>query len=140
MIFTIIFRAFTISSDKKYSKGQKIMHRIKSFFFGVTAGILNSLFGAGGGILIIPYLKSRGLSQKSAQVSALPVLIILSFVTMLMYLKNGYFSISNGFLFVPFGLVGSLAGSLITGKIPDRILSVAFSLFLLYSGIRMLLR
>ncbi|MBR5827358.1 MAG: sulfite exporter TauE/SafE family protein [Clostridia bacterium] len=116
------------------------MQKIKSFFSGATTGLLNALFGAGGGIIIIPYLKAKGLSQKSAQASALPVLIVMSTVSAISYLGKGYFSLKDGIIFIPFGFLGALAGSFLMGKIPDRLLNIAFSLFLLYSGIRMLLR
>lgn len=116
------------------------MQKVKSFLFGTLAGFLNALFGAGGGVIIIPYLKSMGLNQKSAQASALPVLITLSTVSVFLYLNKGYFSLSDSLIFLPFGFFGAFAGSLLIEKITDRLLNVVFSLFLLYSGIRMLMR
>ncbi len=116
------------------------MQKVKSFIFGTAAGLLNSLFGAGGAVIIIPYLRSRGLSQKEAQASALPVLISMSAVSVIYYLSKDYFSLSDGLYFIPFGFIGALSGSLLVGKFSERFLTVAFSLFLLYSGIRMLMR
>lgn len=116
------------------------MQKVKSFFSGTAAGLLNALFGAGGAVILVPYLKAKGLSQKSAQVSALPALIVMSTVSAIGYLNKGYFTLRDGIIFIPFGFLGALAGSFIVGKIPDRLLNIAFSLFLLYSGIRMLMR
>lgn len=116
------------------------MQKVKSFLFGALAGFLNALFGSGGGVIIIPYMKAKGLSQKEAQASALPALIALSTVSAITYIGKGYFSFTDGALFIPFGFLGALAGSFLIGKIPDRLLNIAFSLFLLYSGVRMLMR
>lgn len=116
------------------------MQKIKSFLLGSCAGLLNALFGAGGGIIIIPFLKSTGLSQKAAQASALPALIVMSSVSAISYLYKGYFSLNDGLIFIPFGFIGAFVGSRLMGKISDRLLNITFSLFLLYSGIRMILR
>lgn len=138
--FTIIFRVFISFSVRKYEGELNYMQKIKAFFLGITAGILNSVFGAGGGVIVVPYLKNKVSDQKTAQASALPALILMSAVSAITYLNKGYFVFSDALTFIPFGIAGALAGSLLFGKIPDRLLNIAFSLFLLYSGIRMLLR
>lgn len=115
------------------------MFNLKSLLFGVLSGFINSLFGAGGGILTVPYLKSRGLSQKKAQASALAVLLPISVINTVIYYFNGYFSLSDGIYFLPFGFLGALTGVLVVNKIPNRILNLIFSIFLLYTGIRFIL-
>lgn len=110
---------------------------MKSVLFGVISGFINSIFGAGGGVLTVPYLKSKGLSQKEAQASSLAVLLPLTLINTLIYYYRGYFSIYDGIAFIPFGFFGAMAGVYLIRKIPDRILNVLFSLFMLYSGIRL---
>lgn len=112
----------------------------KSFLFGIAAGVINSLLGAGAGILVVPYLRSKGLSQKSAQATALSVILPLSAVSVCIYLHNGYFSIEDGIYFVPFGLIGVLAGVFLMDKISAKALSLVFYVFLLYSGLKMIFR
>lgn len=116
------------------------MQKYKSLIFGFLAGFVNSLFGAGGGMLVIPYLKSIGLSQKSAQASGLVVLLPLTAISTAVYLNKGYFSISDGIHFLPIGIVGAALGAFLVDKIPNRALNLLFSLFMLYSGIKMLIR
>lgn len=116
------------------------MKSAKSFLFGITAGIINSLLGAGAGILVVPYLRAKGLSQKSAQATTLSVILPLSAVSVYIYLHNGYFSIGDGIYFIPFGFIGVLVGVFLIDKIPAKTLSFIFYVFLLYSGLRMLLR
>ena len=140
IIFSIYFLDFISFSVRKYEKELNYMQKIKAFLLGTAAGILNSLFGAGGGIIVIPYLKNKGLDQKSAQASALPALAVMSTISAITYLNNNYFSLKDALLFIPFGLIGALSGNMLFGKIPERLLSIAFALFLCYSGIRMLMR
>ena len=140
IIFTIVSHEFIALTAGKYEEELNYMQKIKTFLLGTAAGILNSVFGAGGGIIVVPYLKSKGLDQKSAQASALPALAVMSTISAITYLNNNYFSLDDAVLFIPFGLVGAFAGNILFGKIPERLLSSAFALFLFYSGIRMLMR
>lgn len=110
---------------------------MKSVIFGIVSGFINTLFGAGGGILTVPFLKSKGLTQKEAQASALCVLLPISTINALIYYYKGYFSLYNGISFIPFGFAGALAGVLLIRKIPDRLLNLIFALFMLYSGLRL---
>ena len=113
---------------------------MKSVILGIISGFINSLFGAGGGILTVPFLKSKGLTQKSAQATALSVLLPLSLINGFIYYRNGYFALNDGLYFIPFGFIGALTGVLIIKKTPDRILNVIFSLFMLYSGLRLVFK
>ena len=109
-------------------------------FSGTVIGVINSLFGAGGGILAVPILKKSGLSQREAQASSLAVILPLSAVSALIYYMKGYFTLSEGLPFIPFGLLGGFIGTRLITRIPERILSTVFYLLLIYSGIRMIFR
>jgi len=110
------------------------------FFSGTVIGVINSLFGAGGGILAVPIFKNCGLSQRKAQASSLAVILPLSAVSALIYFMKGWFTFSEGLPFIPFGLLGGFIGTRLITKIPEKILGTVFYLLLIYSGIRMLLR
>lgn len=117
----------------------KIKH-LKNVFGGFAIGFINAIFGAGGGILAVSILKKSGLSQKKAQATALLVILPLSVISAVMYYYKGYFEIHNAFPFLPLGFLGTIAGAFLLGKIPDRLLKVMFCLFMIYTGIRMLLK
>lgn len=116
------------------------MSAIILFLSGTAIGIINSLFGAGGGILAVPVFRKCGLSQRRAQASSLAVILPLSAVSTLIYYSKGYFSLSEGLPFIPFGLLGGFAGTRLITKIPEKILGTLFYLLLIYSGIRMIMR
>ena len=110
------------------------MQRIITAAAGLTVGIINALFGAGGGTIVVPFIKSRGKS------SAIAIILPLSIISVSVYLRNGYFDIKDGLFFLPFSVLGGFAGSLIMKKISDKILRKVFSLLMLYLGIRMILK
>lgn len=116
------------------------MMKLKLVLSGIVIGIINSLFGAGGGMLAVPVLRKSGLQQKNAQASALAVILPLSVISTAAYLYKGYFSFYDGLRFIPFGLLGAFAGTLIMKRISEKLLQAVFSLLLIYSGLRMLLR
>lgn len=45
---------------------------------GVTTGFVNSLFGSGGGMLVVPALAHSGLNQRKAQATALAAILPIS--------------------------------------------------------------
>lgn len=116
------------------------MQRIITAAAGLMVGIINALFGAGGGTIVVPFIKSKGKSQKEAQASAIAIILPLSIISVSVYLRNGYFDIKDGLFFLPFSVLGGFAGSLIMKKISDKILRKVFSLLMLYLGIRMILK
>lgn len=115
------------------------MNKIYSVISGILVGTVNALFGAGGGIIAVPILKKAGLEQKKAQASCLVVILPLTIISMILYLKKGYFNFYEGLRFIPFGILGTIAGTLLLGKISNRLLNIIFSLLMIYSGVRLIL-
>lgn len=116
------------------------MNKAIRFFLSVLTGTVNALFGAGGGLIAVPLFRSDGLNQKEAQASAISVILPLTVISSVIYLFKGYMNISDVLGYIPFGMIGSLAGPLIMKKIPDKILRKLFALFMIYSGINMIMR
>lgn len=57
---------------------------------GALVGIINILLGAGGGILAVPILKKNGLTQKQAQANAVAVILPLTIISFIIYIKKDY--------------------------------------------------
>lgn len=111
--------------------------KIKKIFFGFLIGLVNALFGAGGGMIAVPFLKSLGLSQKQAQATAICVILPLTVISVTIYLRRGYFSFSDAFEFLAFGFPGALLGTLLLSKLKNSFLQNLFSLFMLWAGFRL---
>lgn len=113
---------------------------LKSFFCGAAIGVINGLFGAGGGMLAVPFLKSQGFEQKEAHKNAVAVILPITLVSAIMYAVRGYVDIKDAYLYIPTGIIGALIGTYVIKKISVKFLKVAFSAFMVYAGVRLLFK
>lgn len=114
------------------------LEKWKSAAAGLLIGFCNALFGAGGGLLAVPYFRKQGIAQREAQTLSLAVTLPLSALSAAVYLKEGYVTLSDALRFVPAGLLGAAAGALILPRCSNRALQAMFSFLVLWCGVRLL--
>ncbi len=113
----------------------------KKLYMGAAAiGFVNGLFGAGGGMLAVPLLKKSGMGERLAHRSSLLLILPLTVFSVFLYYLDGKIALSNAFDYLIPGAVGALIGTFLIAKLPAKLLKGSFSLLLIYSGIRMLLK
>ncbi|MCQ2479318.1 MAG: sulfite exporter TauE/SafE family protein [Clostridia bacterium] len=103
-------------------------------------GLINSLIGACGGIITVAALKKDGMEQNKAHANAIAVILPLSVISAVFYALNGYASVKDTLIFLPGGLLGAIAGGLVLPKIPKNVLKKIFAVFIIWAGIRMVIR
>lgn len=118
----------------------KIKKNLKSITFGISVGLVNGIFGAGGGMLAVPILKKKGLNQKQSHANAIAVILPITIVSAVLYLVKGSVTLKESFAYIPTGLVGSLAATFLLQKFSNAFLQKAFAAFMIYAGIRLLTR
>ena len=109
-------------------------------FAGILTGFVNGLFGAGGGMIAVPLLKKSGLNQKEAHENAIAVILPITVLSAVLYLLRGYVTLKSAFPYMPFGIIGALIGTYIMKKINPVLLKGLFGGFMIYAGIRLLVR
>ncbi len=107
---------------------------------GLGIGFVNALLGAGGGMLAVPVLKKSGLSQKQAHINAVAVILPISVLSAALYMKNGYVTLADAYIYLPTGLLGALLGTFLMKKISPLWLKRIFGAFMVYAGIRLLIK
>jgi len=107
---------------------------------GVLTGFLNGLFGAGGGMSAVPVLKASGLDTNSAHANSVAVIVPLSAFSATLYLLNGTVKFSDALPYIPSGLIGSAVGAFLLHRIPSKWLRRIFGGFVLWAGVRLLLK
>ncbi len=107
---------------------------------GLVAGLLSSLVGIGGGIVIVPALVFLfAMSQKMAQGTSLALLLPpVGIFAVINYYKAGYVDMKvAGVLIVAF-VVGSFFGSKVSIGLPDNVVKKAFGVFLMIVSLKYL--
>lgn len=115
----------------------------KRFFvtvFGFLAGIMNGLLGAGGGLIVVPLLKHYGLEQQKAQATAISIILPLTAISSFIYYLNGNIPLNSNLWFIPFGAIGAVIGAFLLPKISNKVLKNIFAGFIIWAGIRLLLK
>ena len=112
--------------------------------FGLGAGFVNGLLGAGGGVLLVfglsPFFRGSEDSQRDIFANALAVTFPVSIVSAISYAAAGRFNL-DGFAhyLIPCAL-GGVFGAFLLGKLNVRIVKTVFAALVIFSGIYMVMR
>ena len=104
---------------------------------GAAAGLINGLFGGGGGSILVPLLtRLCRLEQRQAFATSLAVILPLCILSAALYLYRGSLDLQLAFPYlIGGGLGGWLGGRLFKG-VNVHWLRRGFGLLLLYGGVR----
>ncbi len=119
---------------------KKAKSTIKTAAAGLSVGVVNGLLGAGGGMLAVPILKKMGLEQKAAHANAVALILPISILSAILYLYKDYVNLSDAVTYIPSGVLGAVLGTYILKKISPLWLKRIFGFFMVYAGVRLLIR
>ena len=106
---------------------------------GAVAGIVNGLFGAGGGMVLVPLLiRFCKLEDKKAFASAISVILPLCLVSIVTYYFRDVFPIQKAFPYLVGGLIGGMIGGILFKRVSVTFLHRSLGLIILWGGIRLL--
>lgn len=112
---------------------------VKKVIIGILAGIISGLFSTGGGMILVPafiYLlnledtKARGTSV----FCILPMVVTSSFF----YYKGNYINWKVAIFCAIGGAIGGYIGAKLLKKLPEKVLKISFTVFLIYVSFKML--
>ncbi len=103
-------------------------------------GTVNGMLGSGGGMIAVPVLRKYGFSQSAAQANAIAIILPISVISTALYITSGRVNISDALIYVPGGIIGALIGTFLLSKIPDKWLKRIFGCFMVWAGVRLLLK
>jgi len=108
--------------------------------FGIGAGVLSGALGLGSGIILVPTLVLVcSFGQKSAQGTALAVMVPMTLLGALRYWKNPEIELNAVIIaLIVFGaLAGVLVGTELAGRLPGHVLRKVFAAVLVIAAVRM---
>lgn len=110
----------------------------KKIFAGGISGFFNGLFGSGGGVVAVMFLRNIIGDEKKAHASATLMILIMSIVSFGLYAFYGHVDWQTGIKLVPGGVIGALIGTFALKNIKNTKLKKLFGLVLAVSGVVML--
>jgi uncharacterized protein len=107
---------------------------------GLVAGLLSSMVGIGGGIVIVPALVFLfAMSQKMAQGTSLALLLPpVGIFAVMNYYKAGFVDVKTAGLLIIAFVAGSFLGSKVALSLPENIIKKIFGVFLMLVSIKYL--
>jgi uncharacterized membrane protein YfcA len=107
-------------------------------FGGMAAGVVGSLLGLGGGILIVPLLTlGFGLELREAVGVSLVAVIVTSGASAGVYLERRVANLRLGMTLELFTGIGALAGGLVAFLVSEQVLAGLFAALLVYVAVSM---
>ncbi|HET8538728.1 MAG TPA: sulfite exporter TauE/SafE family protein [Anaeromyxobacter sp.] len=108
---------------------------------GAAAGLLGSLMGVGGGIIVVPALSElHGVPFREAIAVSLVVIIANSSASSAAYVERGASDLEVGVVLELATVAGAILGSAVAGLAPVRTLKLLFAGVAIYSAVSLWLR
>ncbi len=112
----------------------------KEIVIGLLTGVLNGLFGAGGGSVVVPAMeKFLKIDAKKAHSTAIAIILMMSVVSSVTYVYKGYFNFKLWLFVSVGGIVGGFVGAKLLGKIPKKWLKIGFGAVICVTAVKMIL-
>ena len=112
---------------------------LKKMIIGLLAGIVSGLFSTGGGMILVPaflyLLKIDDTQARGTSVFCiLPMVITSSFF----YYKGNFIDWKIAILCATGGAIGGYIGAKLLKKLPQKVMKIAFTIFLTYVSYKMI--
>ena len=108
---------------------------------GIIAGIINGLFGSGGGTLVVPALVFiLGIEDYKAHATAISIILPLSIISSFIYFKKDIIQYKIALIVTLGGIFGSFIGAKILNKVPTSILRKVFGSTIIITALRMIFK
>lgn len=128
----------TIRSRFFYMKNLEKL-KVKNAIIGILAGVISGLFSTGGGMILVPafiyLLKIKDVKARGTSVFCILPMVLTSSI---FYYKGNYIDWKIALLCATGGTIGGYIGAKILKRLPEKILKISFTGFLIYVSFRMI--
>lgn len=114
--------------------------KIRLPLLGLIIGFANGIFGAGGGMLLVPALeKLFGTQEKKSHATTTAIILPLCIVSSFIMIKNYKLDWITILMISLGGMAGGFMGAKFLNKISDAKLKKIFGFFIIIAAIKMIL-
>ena len=116
-----------------------MQNTLKSSILGILTGVINGLFGSGGGmILVVGLEKILKLEARKAHASSIAIILPISLVSVFVYMRYLNIDYSLVVLISIGGMIGGFIGARYLSKISIRKLKVLFGVCMIISAVKII--
>lgn len=114
---------------------------LKKIIIGLLAGVICGLFGTGGGMILVPsFIYMLNIEPRNARATSVCCMLVMVITSSFFYYKSHYIDWKIGILCAIGGIVGGYLGAKTLRKVPDYILKIVFTCFLVYVSYSMIFK
>lgn len=119
---------------------KKLKFNHKLLIIGLFTGLVNGLFGSGGGTVLVPCLVFlMSIEDHKAHATAISIILPLSILSSLIYYRYNVVDIALTLKVAAGSIAGGIIGSMLLNKLPVNVLRKFFGLIMLIAAVRMVL-
>ena len=117
---------------KKYTKLSLI---------GFIAGLVSGFFSTGGGLILVPaFLYLLEMESQKARGTSVFCILPMVLTSSIFYYKGNFINWKVAILCGMGGAIGGYIGAKLLKKLPEKYLKIAFTIFLIYVSIKMIIK
>lgn len=113
---------------------------MKKNIMGLVCGLLNGMFGSGGGVAAVPMLEGSGIEAKKSHATSVALIFVLSIATTISYLLGDKLDFGMALQYIPYGVIGAVAGGVLLKRMPNSLLRRIFGVIILAAAVRILVK
>ena len=112
---------------------------IKKMIIGLLAGIVSGLFSTGGGLILVPaFIYMLNLDATKARGTSVFCILPMVVTSSFFYYKGNFINWKIAFLCAIGGAIGGYIGAKLLKKLPEKVMKIAFTMFLIYVSYKMI--
>ena len=113
---------------------------IKKILIGFIAGLISGFFSTGGGLILVPaFIYLLGKDSQTARGTSIFCILPMVITSSFFYYKGHYINWRLALLCAIGGAVGGYIGAKLLKKLPEKVMKIAFTIFLIYVSYKMII-
>ena len=124
---------------------RKNKEQFKKYFrlslIGFIAGLISGFFSTGGGLILVPaFLYLLKVDSQKARGTSVFCILPMVLTSSIFYYKGNFINWKVAILCGVGGTVGGYIGAKLLKRLPEKYLKIAFTIFLVYVSLKMILK
>jgi uncharacterized protein len=112
----------------------------KLLFIGLITGLINGLFGSGGGTILVPCLVFvMDVEDHKAHATAIAIILPLSILSSIIYYRYNVVDIALTGKVAIGSVLGGIVGSMLLNKLSVNVLRKFFGIVMIIAAVRMVI-